>query len=144
MKLKFIIISLLTLLLMSCEEKEWKQSDVALVPVYQVDYLSNDMSLEIYQEKDLLLEFQNRTLVSAYEMLDYTDASTDSLYVLSFSRLDSMLVDSMMAQVSKIFSIEAEMANDTGIMNILYIYNTTDTVDASQIDISIKDTEVYN
>lgn len=142
--MKFILISLLTLLLVSCEEKEWKQSDVSLVPVYQVDYLSSSEALEIYQEKSLLLEYENSLLVMSYEMENYADTSTDSLYIVSFSRMDSMIVDSMMAQVTKSFEITAAMANDTGIMNVVYIYNNLDTITNSTVDISIVDTEVYN
>ena len=142
--MKFILISLLTLLLVSCEEKEWKQSDISLVPVYQVDYLSSNETLEIYQEKSLLLEYENSLLVTPYEIENYADTSTDSLYIVSFSRMDSMVVDSMMSQVSKVFEIKAEMATDTGIMNIVYIYNNLDTITTSTVDISIVDTEVYN
>lgn len=144
MKTKLLFISMLMFLLVSCEEKEWKQSDISLVPVYQVDYLSNDMALEIYQEKPLLLEYTNSTLVSAYEMSDYSNTSTDSLYLLSFNRMDSVLVDSTLSLVTKHFDIQAEMANDTGIMNITYIHNNLDTVMSSQVDISILESEVYN
>lgn len=142
--MKFILISLLTLLLVSCEEKEWKQSDISLVPVYQVNYLSSNEALEIYQTKPLLLEYENSLLVTPYELENYTDTSTDSLYLIKFSRMDSIVVDSMMAQVSKVFEIKAEMANDTGIMNIVYIYNKLDTIATSTVDISIVNTAVYN
>ncbi len=144
MKTKLFLISILTLLLVSCEEKEWQQSDISLVPVFQVDYVNSDMALEIYKEKPLLLEYSTSTLVSAYTLNDLSDQSTDSLYLISFNRMDSMMVDSAMAQVSKYFDIQASIATDTGIMNITYVYNNLDTVAASQVDITIQDTEVYN
>lgn len=144
MRTKLFLISILTLLLISCEEKEWKQSDIELVPVFQVDYLNSAEALEIYQDKPLLLEYKTNTLVSAYEMKSYSNTSTDSLYQISFNRMDSMLVDSALVEVTKYFDISAAMANDTGIMDITYVYNGMDTVANSQIDISIKETEVYN
>lgn len=143
MKLQLLLISLLTLLLVSCDEKEWKQDDIALVPVYQVNELASAKALEVYQEKDLLLEYETSNLVQAFTMMDYTDASTDSLYLLSFARMDSMVVDSVMTEVTKLFSVKAEMANDTGIMNVVYLL-ANDTLATSLVDISVLDTEVYN
>lgn len=144
MNIKLIFIGLVTLLLVSCETKEWKQNDITLVPVYQVNDIASNLALEIYQEKDLLLEYTNSILLSAYEMAAYNDASTDSLYTITFSRTDSLAIADVMTQVEKNFNITANMSTDTGIMNIVYLHNTVDTVAVQNYDITILDTEVYN
>ncbi|WP_066627784.1 hypothetical protein [Labilibacter marinus] len=88
---KFINISSLLvfvlLALVSCEEYEWNESDLAEVPVYALTNIEGEMALhaiEVYPQQSLTIEFEKASALKSFAITDYQDVSTASDYDISY------------------------------------------------------------
>lgn len=79
MKNIFLAIGVIvSLLLVSCEEIGWKQSDIAYTSVYTVTGLTGIDSLDIYPDKGFVIEYTNSgTTLAKYTLNELTDTISD-------------------------------------------------------------------
>ncbi|MFR9578402.1 MAG: hypothetical protein SNG45_06100, partial [Rikenellaceae bacterium] len=79
--LRIFIVAVAAVLSAACDQIEWMAADTTYVPVYEIYDISDAddilglASIDIYQEKPLLIVHTNMSVLYAYDMLDYVDAT---------------------------------------------------------------------
>ncbi|MFI3305530.1 MAG: hypothetical protein R3Y68_03330 [Rikenellaceae bacterium] len=88
--LRVFLVAVAAVLSAACDQIEWTAADTTYVPVYEIYDISDAddilglASIDIYQEKPLAIVHTNMSVLYAYEMLDYVDATDSEAYDISF------------------------------------------------------------
>ncbi len=145
-KILLIIIVAISAVFTSCKNEEWPVSDIKLVPVYSITNIQGKAStylLNVYREKPLLVENINSSSFVKFTTVDYTDNSTDTDYVISFS-VPKESKDNVVIQTKIDYSATASKTTGIGVI-VITKYNADDTVlPAETLTMKLAQIEKYN
>lgn len=149
MKIKHIFsVIVLILALSSCKDNSWASSDITEVPIYYIsDFIGTGVkpyALELYREKDLLLEYKNSALMNApLNTTNYIDASTAVNYIVNFKAQEkAKSVLNTDTILNRRYEISADKVTKMGQIKVIK-YNRTDSVVAIY-NIKIAEQTRYN
>ncbi|WP_405293586.1 hypothetical protein [Algibacter sp. Ld11] len=127
------LLSVVLVTFFSCdEESPFIEPNVELTPVYALTDIigvNAPFAINIYREKDLIIEYSTNVNVTSFTSASYADTSTDTSYEISVAKL---IGDDIVG-----YWISADKTTGEGTLTVV-----TDTQIEYQIKISEK--EVYN
>lgn len=138
----------LVLTLSSCDDNAWPTSEIKEVPIYYVSNFTGSgikpFALEVYREKNLLLEYKNSALMNApLSTSNFVDASDDVNYTLNFKAQEKaktvLLADTIL---NRRYELTADKATKMGQIKVVK-YNGADSVVAIY-NITIAEQTRYN
>ena len=129
--IKYISILLITLTVFNCDdESNFNEPNISLTPVYSItdiDGTDTPFKINIYRQKNLIIEYASEVNVSSFISTNYMDSSTDTTYQISVNKENE--------GTSTSYSISADKATGDGTL----------TIDASTVyNISVAEEQVYN
>ncbi|MFR9581479.1 MAG: hypothetical protein SNH01_07495 [Rikenellaceae bacterium] len=89
-KLRVFFVAVVALLSVACEEVEWTTDSPTYVPVYVISDIKDTegllelASIDIYQEKPIMIQHTDKDVLVKYDMIDYIDATDSDAYDISF------------------------------------------------------------
>jgi len=129
--IKYISVSLIILISFGCEEESsFMEPDIELVSVYSLTNISGSntpVKINIYREKDLIIEYASEVNPLPFSSTNYVDSSTDLFYEISVNKVDDQNIINYVISANKA----------TGFGTLTIDTNTT-------YNISISEEEVYN
>lgn len=132
-KIKYLGLLAILLAFFSCsEESNFKEPDIALVPVYAITNIVGSnapFAINIYKEKALIILYTTSVNPISYDSSGYTDNSTDTNYDITVNRAEG-------TETIR-YTVTADKA--TGVGNLTIVGSTT-----SAYTIKVTEKEVYN
>lgn len=130
---KFLNLLIIALTIFNCdEENNFEESNINLVPVYAITNIqgqNNLHSINVYREKDLIIEFYSQVNANNFISSNYVDTSTETNFNFSTSKV--------IEGETTTYSIIGDKETNSGTLTI-----TNNTVSTHNISITEKD--VYN
>ncbi|GAF02163.1 hypothetical protein [Saccharicrinis fermentans] len=135
------------MLLGGCDESEWPESSVKLVPVYSATDIDGEgapFALEIYQEKPLLIEYVNANILNSFSYYDFVDKSSSTRFDLSYAIQRPAITDAgkdtLITNVYRLFGLKNDLKPDTLWYGVAISVDTT----YSEFYTTIEEKQVYN
>lgn len=131
--IKFLGLLAIVISLSSCEEKQWLQPDIELVPVYSITNIEGVLApfqINIYQEQPLIIEYQKEDNAESFQSTDFTDTSTENMYEISVNKLDD----------EKVITYVVSADKQTGVGTLVITNAGVET----SYTIIVANTELYN
>ena len=135
------------LLLCSCEKKDLKESDIGLVPVYNISNIQGEeapFSIDLYIDDPLVIVYPNANQLEAYEIADYVDDSTASEYDFSFVKSVKTTTEEDNNEIYAVetYQVKGEVGSNSDIMIIKSI-NGNGNSSTKTYAVTIKKIERY-
>lgn len=149
--IKYIAIIVIAFAFTSCdEESNFKDSEIALTPVYSITDITGTnaaFKINFYKEIDLLTEYSTVDKLISYVPSGYEDNSTSDDYIIEATVVKERTVtvddeDTIEAYTAK-YTVNASKITGDGTMDILSTYQDAETSTISYV-IKVSEKEVYN
>lgn len=129
--LKYITVLTIVLVFTSCEEESnFKDSTVALTPVYSITDISGSnaaFKINIYKQKNLITEYSTKFNLTSYSSSELSDTSSATNYEVTVNKLDE--------GTTYVYVLSADKITGLGTL----------TVDAITVyNVKVSEEEVYN
>lgn len=129
---KAIYISLVALMIVSCEEAEWQESDAAPTSIYSVTDISGEITLhavEVYKEKDLHIEFTNVSNLKSFSMVDFKDQTSSEEYLVTYTlEREALTGDDRDTTLIRYYELSGLVIDSLGVYSEYEITAENDTV----------------
>lgn len=134
----------------SCEKKDLKQSDISLVPVYNISNIQGrgnvaPFAIDVYMEKPIVIVYPTASELIVYEIKNYLDSSTDGEYDFTFIKSVQTTTEEGNNKIYAVetYEINGDINSGSGIMTIKSV-NGNGNLSTKKYTVSIDKEKRYN